>query len=88
MLLMLYRRAYAARIKEKESSGNGKLISFIAGISWQCEGKEVKDYYANMAGIEKAKHAAAFPRYHFAPKKRMTAPGEDYVHAYGGKSRR
>lgn len=97
---MLYRQAYKERIKKwGEQGNNNQLISRVAGMSWNMEPPEVKDFYAKVAIMERDNHASAFPEYKFAPNKNIKKRGRnnddgdsdsewDGSSAYGSKRRR
>lgn len=97
---MLYRQAYKERIKKwGEQGNNNQLISRVAGLSWNLEPQDVKDFYAKVAVMERDNHGAAFPEYKFAPNKNVKkrarndddddSDGEwDGGSIYGGKRRR
>ncbi|KAF7506919.1 hypothetical protein GJ744_011160 [Endocarpon pusillum] len=46
---MLYRSAYAKRVKEYAGENGGKIVSRITGVSWSMESHEVKELYQNSA---------------------------------------
>lgn len=98
---MLYRRAFKERIKKWGAQGdNNQLISSVAGISWNLESRELKEFYAKIADIERHNHAKAFPDYKFTPNKSMkkrdrdendaddSDPDWDGGSSYSGKRRR
>lgn len=94
---MLYRQAYKERIKKwGEQGNNNQLISRVAGVSWNMEPAEVKDFYAKASIMERDNHASAFPEYKFAPNKNIkkrvrndddeeSDPEWDGGSIYGGK---
>ncbi|EXJ71689.1 uncharacterized protein A1O5_05497 [Cladophialophora psammophila CBS 110553] len=66
---MLYRSAYAERVKQFCKENNHQVVSQVTGASWPLEPKEVRDLYERYAIIERDNHAAAHPNYKFAPNK-------------------
>ena len=66
---MLYRDAYTDRIKAHMKQNNHQNISRIAGSSWQNETRDIRDYYEELARIERDSHANAHPEYKFKPQK-------------------
>lgn len=75
---MLYRRAYKERIKRWGAQGdNNQLISSVAGISWNLEPRELKEFYAKIADIERKNHSKAFPDYKFTPNKSVKKRDRD-----------
>lgn len=66
---MLYRKAYAIHLKNRTTKPDQKLVSKSAGRRWQQESLEVKDFYRDLARLERERHAVAFPNYRFAPRK-------------------
>ncbi|ERF76096.1 hypothetical protein EPUS_01429 [Endocarpon pusillum Z07020] len=66
---MLYRSAYAERVKEYCKEGNHQVISQITGASWSMEPHEVKELYEKYADIDRQNHSKAHPDYKFAPNK-------------------
>jgi hypothetical protein len=66
---MLYRSAYAERVKEYCKEGNHQIISQITGASWAMEPQEVKELYEKYADIDRQNHSKAHPDYKFAPNK-------------------
>ncbi|KAH0844584.1 hypothetical protein AYO21_08528 [Fonsecaea monophora] len=66
---MLYRSAYAERVKQFCKENNHQVVSQVTGASWPLEPKEVRDLYERYANIERDNHAAAHPNYKFAPNK-------------------
>lgn len=98
---MLYRRAFKERIKKWGAQGdNNQLISSVAGISWHLESRELREFYAKIADLERHNHAKAFPDYKFTPNKSMkkrdrdendaeeSDPEWDGGSSYSGKRRR
>ena len=78
---MLYRSAYADRVKKYCKENNHQVVSQVTGASWPLEPKEVRDLYEHLALVERDNHQAAFPHYKFAPnknsiKKRTYVPAE------------
>ncbi|KAI9368573.1 hypothetical protein BJX61DRAFT_523335 [Aspergillus egyptiacus] len=66
---MLYRSAYAERVKTWYAQNNHQVVSLAAGASWRNETEEIKDKYNALAKIEKQNHMKAHPGYKFAPSK-------------------
>lgn len=66
---MLYRSAYAERVKEYCREGNHQVISQVTGASWALEPQEVKELYEKYADIDRQNHQKAHPDYKFAPNK-------------------
>lgn len=66
---MLYRSAYAERVKEYCKEGNHQIISQITGASWAMEPQETKELYEKYADIDRQNHQKAHPDYKFAPNK-------------------
>lgn len=66
---MLYRSAYAERVKEYCKEGNHQIISQITGASWSMEPHEIKELYEKYADIDRQNHSKAHPDYKFAPNK-------------------
>lgn len=66
---MLYRSAYADRVKEYCKETNHQMISQITGASWAKEPREIKELYEKYADIDRQNHQQAHPDYKFAPNK-------------------
>lgn len=66
---MLYRSAFAERVKQFCKENNHQVVSQVTGASWPLEPKEVRGMYEQYAIIERDNHAAAHPNYKFAPNK-------------------
>lgn len=66
---MMYRSAYADRAKQFCKENNHQIVSQVTGASWPLEPKEVRDYYEQLAILERDNHAACHPTYKFAPNK-------------------
>ena len=66
---MLYRSAYADRIKQYCRENNHQVVSQVSGASWPMEPKEIRELYEKYATIERDNHHAAHPEYKFAPNK-------------------
>jgi hypothetical protein len=66
---MLYRSAYAERTKVWCAANNHQVVSSVSGASWPLEPKEVRDFYNELANIERFNHANAHPNYKFSPAK-------------------
>jgi HMG (high mobility group) box len=70
---MLYRSAYAERVKEYCKEGNHQIISQITGSSWAMEPQAIKELYEKYADIDRQNHSKAHPDYKFAPNKNRPA---------------
>jgi HMG (high mobility group) box len=66
---MLYRSAYAERVKEFCKEGNHQIISQVTGVSWAMEPPQIKELYEKYADIDRQNHQKAHPDYKFAPNK-------------------
>lgn len=66
---MMYRSAYADRIKAWCAGNNHKFVSQISGLSWPREPPEIRDAYLFLALVERKNHQKAHPDYKFAPNK-------------------
>ena len=66
---MLYRSAYAERVKQFCKENNHQVVSQVTGTSWPLEPQEIRGMYERYANIERDNHAAAHPNYKFAPNK-------------------
>jgi hypothetical protein len=66
---MLYRSAYAERTKAWCAANNHQVVSSVSGVSWPMEPKEIRDFYNELANIERANHASTHPDYKFSPAK-------------------
>ena len=66
---MLYRSAYAERIKIFCKENNHQVVSQVSGASWPQEPKEIRDRYEKYASLERENHQKAHPDYKFAPNK-------------------
>jgi hypothetical protein len=66
---MLYRSAYADRVKQFCKENNHQVVSQVTGASWPLEPREVRELYEQLAILERDNHAAAHPDYKFAPNK-------------------
>lgn len=66
---MLYRSAYAERVKKYCNESNHQIISQVTGASWAMEPQEIKELYENYADIDRQNHQIAHPYYKFAPNK-------------------
>jgi len=75
---MLYRSAYAERTKAWCAENNHQVVSSVSGESWPLEPPEVREFYNELAKIERINHQNAHPHYKFSPSK----PG------YGGSKKR
>jgi HMG (high mobility group) box len=70
---MLYRSAYAERTKAWCSQNNHQVVSSVSGASWPLEPPEVREFYNNLAKIERHNHQLAHPNYKFSPAKPGTS---------------
>jgi hypothetical protein len=70
---MLYRSAYADRVKQYCRENNHQVVSQVSGASWPLEPKEIREMYEKYASIERDNHQAAHPDYKFAPNKNSSA---------------
>ena len=66
---MLYRSAYADRVKQFAKENNHQVVSQVTGLSWTMETPDVKEMFEKLAIIERDNHATAHPNYKFAPNK-------------------
>ena len=66
---MLYRSAYAERVKQFCKENNHQVVSQVTGASWPLEPKEIRGLYEQYAITERDNHASAHPNYKFAPNK-------------------
>ncbi|RDW94121.1 HMG-box domain-containing protein [Aspergillus mulundensis] len=66
---MLYRSAYAERVKEFFRQQNHQVVSSASGVSWNKETPEIRAKYERLAVIEKRNHLKAHPGYKFTPTK-------------------
>lgn len=66
---MLYRSAYAERVKRFCKENNHQIVSQVTGVSWPLEPKEIREKYEQYAITERDNHASANPGYKFAPNK-------------------
>ncbi|KAL4910679.1 hypothetical protein BDW74DRAFT_141615 [Aspergillus multicolor] len=66
---MLYRSAYAERVKEYFRQQNHQVVSSASGVSWNKETPEIRAKYERLAVIEKRNHLKAHPGYKFTPTK-------------------
>jgi len=70
---MLYRSAYADRVKQFCRENNHQVVSQVSGASWPLEPKEIRELYEKYASMERDNHHAAHPTYKFAPNKNGSA---------------
>jgi hypothetical protein len=70
---MLYRSAYADRVKQYCRENNHQVVSQVSGASWPLEPKEIREMYEKYASVERDNHHAAHPDYKFAPNKNGSA---------------
>lgn len=66
---MLYRSAYSERTKVWCVGNNHQVVSSVSGESWPLEPPEVRDFYNELAKIERTNHQMAHPDYKFSPAK-------------------
>ncbi|ETN46342.1 uncharacterized protein HMPREF1541_00526 [Cyphellophora europaea CBS 101466] len=66
---MLYRSAYAERVKKFCKENNHQVVSQVTGASWPLEPDEIRKKYEKLALLERDNHQAAHPEYKFAPNK-------------------
>ena len=66
---MLYRSAYAERVKKYCKENNHQVVSQVTGQSWPLEPKEIREMYERFANTERENHQLAHPEYKFAPNK-------------------
>jgi hypothetical protein len=71
---MLYRSAYAERIKQWCAQNNHQVVSRVSGQSWPLEPPNVREYYEHCAVLERDNHQKAHPEYKFAPNKAPAPP--------------
>ena len=71
---MMYRSAYADRVKEWCAQNNHQFVSQISGLSWPREPPAVREKYELLALVERDNHQKAHPEYKFAPNKTQTPP--------------
>lgn len=76
---MLYRSAYANRVKQFCKENNHQVVSQVTGASWPLEPREIRELYEQLAIIERDNHAAAHPDYKFAPNKSAKRDRNDDV---------
>ena len=78
---MLYRSAYADRVKRFCKENNHQVVSQVTGASWPLEPKHVRNMYEGLAIAERDNHQHAHPNYKFAPnkagKKRQQVQADD-----------
>lgn len=89
---MLYRSAYAERVKQYCKENNHQVVSQVTGASWPMEPDRIRKRYEQYAIVERDNHQAAFPDYKFAPNKNGKKRGrdegeEDSDGEWGGSSR-
>ncbi|QDS74639.1 hypothetical protein FKW77_009213 [Venturia effusa] len=66
---MLYRSAYSERTKVWCVGNNHQVVSSVSGESWPLEPPEVREFYNELAKIERINHQMAHPDYKFSPAK-------------------
>lgn len=66
---MLYRSAYAERTKAWCAENNHQVVSSVSGESWPLEPPEVREFYNELAKVERTNHQNAHPDYKFSPSK-------------------
>lgn len=74
---MLYRSAYAERVKRFCKENNHQVVSQVTGASWPLEPDEIRKKYEKLALLERDNHQAAHPEYKFAPNKGGKKRGRD-----------
>lgn len=74
---MLYRSAYADRVKQFCKENNHQVVSQVTGASWPLEPNEIRTLYEQLAIMERDNHAAAHPDYKFAPNKAVKRSRND-----------
>ena len=74
---MLYRSAFAERVKQFCKENNHQVVSQVTGASWPLEPQEIREKYERYAVLERDNHAAAHPNYKFAPNKAGKRPRND-----------
>ena len=74
---MLYRSAYAERVKRFCKENNHQVVSQVTGASWPLESDEIRKKYEKLALLERDNHQAAHPEYKFAPNKSGKKRGRD-----------
>lgn len=74
---MLYRSAYAERVKQFCKENNHQVVSQVTGASWPLEPDEIRKKYEKLALLERDNHQAAHPDYKFAPNKTGKKRGRD-----------
>jgi HMG (high mobility group) box len=88
---MLYRSAYAERVKQYCKENNHQVVSQVTGASWPMEPDSIRKHYEKLAIMERDNHQLAFPTYKFAPnkngKKRGREEDEDTDGEWGGSAR-
>ena len=88
---MLYRSAYAERVKQYCKENNHQVVSQVTGASWPMEPEHIRKLYERYAIVERDNHQLAHPDYKFAPnkngKKRAREDDDDSDGEWGGSSR-
>lgn len=74
---MLYRSAYAERVKRFCKENNHQIVSQVTGASWPLEPDNIRKKYEKLALLERDNHQAAHPEYKFAPNKNGKKRGRD-----------
>lgn len=74
---MLYRSAYADRVKQFCKENNHQVVSQVAGQSWPLEPPEIREHYERLALLERDNHQAAHPGYKFTPNKTAKRARDD-----------
>lgn len=74
---MMYRSAYADRVKQFCKENNHQVVSQVTGQSWPMEPQHIREMYEQYAIIERDNHTAAHPNYKFAPNKNGKKRGRD-----------
>jgi HMG (high mobility group) box len=87
---MLYRSAFADRVKKFCEENNHQVVSQVTGASWPMEPEAIRKEYERLANLERDNHSAAFPNYKFSPnknKKRASPEEGDSDGEWGGSNR-
>ncbi|KAF2968667.1 hypothetical protein GQX73_g4927 [Xylaria multiplex] len=66
---LLYRQAYQLHVQYLYNTKDSRDVSRIVGVSWRMEDKKVRNWFHELADIEKAEHARLFPNYSYQPGK-------------------
>ncbi|PHH84301.1 hypothetical protein CDD83_2179 [Cordyceps sp. RAO-2017] len=78
---LLYRKQVISFVKNEllstENRNNQQQVSRICGDSWKLETEKYKNKFKELALVEKARHAEAFPQYKYTPKPGKKVDGDD-----------